>query len=518
MSNIKILWADDEIDMLKAHIIFLEEKGYNVTTTNNGGDALELIKEENFDIVFLDEQMPGMSGIETLDELKSMRPNLPVVMITKSEEENIMEEAFGSRIADYLIKPVNPKQILSSLKKILETKKLVSDKATHSYQQEFAKIGMELNQDLDYREWTAIYQKLVRWELELEASTTSGIEDILEMQKEEANQVFCKFFEKHYEDWIHGNADEIPTLSHTLFRDKVFPFLNDDVPTYFILIDNLRYDQWKTLQPIIEENYTTEIDDIYYGIIPSATQYARNSLFSGLMPNEIKKKYPEYWVDESEEETKNKFEEELLGELLKRFGKSDVKYSYNKILNLNAGRKLVEKLPNLANNKLNVIVYNFIDTLSHARTDMEVIKELAKDETAYRSITKSWFEHSPLNEILTDLSEENARVIITTDHGSVKTQNPVKVLGDRNTNTNLRYKFGKNLQYKSKEVFEVKDPEQLFLPRINVSTAYIFTRNFDFLVYPNNYNQYVNLYKDTFQHGGISMEELLIPFIVLNPK
>lgn len=518
MSKIKILWADDEIDMLKAHIIFLEEKGYDVTTANNGDDALELIREQNFDIVFLDEQMPGMSGIETLEELKNIRPNLPVVMITKSEEENIMEEAFGSRIADYLIKPVNPKQILSSLKKILETKKLVSEKATHSYQQEFAKIGMELNQDLNYQEWVEIYKKLVRWELELGASTDSGIEDILEMQKEEANQVFAKFYERHYEDWLHGNEEEIPTLSHTLLRDKLFPFLNDDIPTYFVLIDNLRYDQWKTLQPILEEYYTTELDDIYYGIIPSATQYARNSLFSGLLPNEIKKKYPQYWVEEHEEETKNKYEEELLGELLKRYGKSDISYSYNKILNLNAGRKLVDKLPNLANNKLNVIVYNFIDTLSHARTDMEVIKELAEDETAYRSITKSWFEHSPLQEILTDLAEEEARIIITTDHGSVKTQNPVKILGDRNTNTNLRYKFGKNLQYKAKDVFEVKDPEKLFLPKVNVSTSYVFTRNFDFLVYPNNYNQYVNMYKDTFQHGGISMEELLIPYVVLNPK
>lgn len=518
MDKIKILWADDEIEMLKAHIIFLEEKGYHITTANNGSDTIELIKEQNFDVILLDEQMPGMSGIETLEKLKSLRPNLPVIMITKSEEENIMEDAFGSRIQDYLIKPVNPKQILSSLKKILETKKLVSDKTTHSYQQEFAKIGMELNQSLNYKEWMEIYKKLVRWELELESATDSGIQDILEMQKEEANQVFSRFYERNYIDWLHGETDEIPSLSHTLLRDKLFPFLNDTIPTYLIVIDNLRYDQWKTLQPIIEEHYTTEVDDLYYGIIPSATQYARNSLFSGLLPNEIKKKYPQYWVDESEEETKNKYEEPLLGEMLKRFGKNDISFSYNKILNLNAGRKLLDNLSNLSNTKLNVIVYNFIDTLSHARTDMQVIKELAEDETAYRSITKSWFNHSPLKEILEELAEENARVIITTDHGSVKTRNPVKVLGDRNTNTNLRYKFGKNLQYNAKEVFEVRDPEKIFLPKINVSTTYVFTRNFDFLVYPNNYNQYVNLYKDTFQHGGISMEELLIPFAVLNPK
>lgn len=517
MDKIRILWADDEIDMLKPHIIFLEEKGYEVKTTNNGDDALELIKSEYFDVIFLDEQMPGMSGIETLDELKSVRPNLPVIMITKSEEETIMDEALGSRIADYLIKPVNPKQILSSLKKILEAKKLVSDKATHSYQQEFNKIGVELNQNLNYQEWIDIYRKLVHWELELETATDSGIDDILEMQKEEANNMFSRFYENKYYNWLHGKEDNSPTLSHNLLRDKLFPYLNDDIPTFFIVIDNLRFDQWKTLQPILEENYTTELDDIYYSIIPTATQYARNAIFSGMMPNEIKKRYPQYWIDEHEEETKNKYEEQLLGEHFQRYGK-DVRYSYNKILNMNAGRKLADKIPNLMNNQLNVIVYNFIDTLSHARTDMQVIKELAEDEKAYRSITKSWFTHSPLYEILTELADNNVRVIITTDHGAVKTQNPVKILGDRNTNTNLRYKFGKNLQYKPKDVFEVKEPGDFFLPRINISTSYVFTRNSDFLVYPNNYNQYVNLYKDTFQHGGISMEEIMVPFAVLNPK
>lgn len=517
MDKIKILWADDEIDMLKPHIIFLQGKGYEVETANNGDDALEMLKSSYYDVIFMDEQMPGMTGIETLDQIKTIRPNLPVIMITKSEEETIMEEALGSRIADYLIKPVNPKQILSSLKKILETKKLVSDKATHSYQQEFSKIGMELNQNLNYREWSDIYRKLVHWELELEDSTDSGIDDILETQKEEANKLFSRFYENNYKKWLISNEEESPTLSHTLLRNKVFPFLNDDIRTFFILIDNLRFDQWKTLQPILEENFTVETDDIYYGILPTATQYARNAIFSGMMPSEIKKRYPQYWIDEYEDETKNKYEEQLLNEQFQRFGK-DTRFSFNKVLNIEAGRKLADKVPDLLHNKFNVIVYNFIDTLSHARTDMQVIKELAEDERAYRSITKSWFNHSPLNEILTELADNNVRVIITTDHGSVKTQNPVRILGDRNTNTNLRYKFGKNLQYKPKDVFEVKEPEEYFLPRINISTTYVFTRNFDFLVYPNNYHQYVNLYKDTFQHGGISMEEIMIPFAVLNPK
>ncbi len=518
MDKVKILWADDEIDLLKPHVIFLEHKGYDVTTINNGDEALDLIRSQVFDIVFLDENMPGLTGIETLEKIKIDFPNLPVVMITKSEEESIMEDAIGSNIADYLIKPVKPNQILLSLKRNLENKKLVSEKSTMSYQQEFRNIGLEIGNQLNYNEWIDIYRKLVRWELELEKSKDEGIMQVLTMQQDEANNVFSRYVERNYIDWVSGRNQHKPVLSHTVVRDKILTRIDpSDKPVFVLLIDNLRYDQWKAIQPLMEDYFRVESDELYYSILPTTTQYARNALFAGLMPSEIRKKYPKYWTDEEEEGTKNQYESELLGEQLRRFGK-DIKYSYTKVLNLNAGKRLVESLPNLMGNKLNVIVYNFVDMLSHARTEMEMIRELAEDEAAYRSLMLSWFEHSTLYEIVRYISQKKCDLIITTDHGSIRAKNPVKILGDKEVNTNLRYKYGRSLKYNSKEVFEVRDPESIFLPRVNVSTAYVFARPGDFFAYPNNYNYYVNYYRNTFQHGGISMQEMLVPIIFLKPK
>jgi CheY-like chemotaxis protein len=518
MEKVSILWADDEIDMLRPHIIFLEQKGYEVVTINNGDEALDLMRTRPFDIIFLDENMPGLTGIETLERIKVDFPNLPVVMITKSEEESIMEDAIGSNIADYLIKPVKPNQILLSLKRNLENRKLVSEKSTMSYQQEFRNIGMELTNKLNHKEWADVYRKLVRWELELEKSKDDGIIDVLRMQQDEANSMFSRFIEKNYLEWVGGKSQEKPVFSHTLFRDKIFPRIDStDTPLFVLLIDNLRYDQWKAIQPLVEDYFRVEEDEIYYSILPTTTQYARNAVFAGLLPNEIRKKYPQYWTDEEDEGTKNQYEQELLAEQLKRFGKQ-IRFSYNKILNLNAGRRLVENLPNLLVNKLNVIVYNFVDMLSHARTEMDMIRELAEDEPAYRSLMQSWFEHSSLYDIIRYLSEKKANLIITTDHGSVYVKNPVKIIGDRAVNTNLRYKYGRSLKYNAKEVFEVKNPDDAYLPRVNVSTAWVFARANDFFAYPNNYNHYVNYYRNTFQHGGISMHEILVPIISLKPK
>ena len=510
----KILWADDEIDLLKPHVIFLEGKGHVVTTVNSGNDAVDEINSNNFDIVLLDENMPGLSGLETLEQIKIRKPGVPIVMITKSEEESIMDEAIGGRIADYLIKPVNPNQILLSLKKNLEGKRLVSEKTTSGYQQEFRQISLDLQDRMNFEQWNEMYKKLTRWELELEKSADEGMKEILTMQKKEANDLFSGFIEDNYLEWLNG-TEEAPVMSHTLLEKKVFPHLEDN--TFLVVIDNLRYDQWKILQPVLSEFFTIEEEDNYYGILPTATQYARNALFAGLMPTEIAKKFPQKWKNDDDEGGKNLFEADFLEGNLKRNG-IDKKFSYNKITNLNAGKKLVDNFSNLLQNDFNAIVYNFVDMLSHARTDMEVIRELADDEAAYRSITLSWFEHSPLLELFKLMAENNCNVIITTDHGTVRVDEPSKVVGDRNTNTNLRYKQGKNLSYQSKEVFEVKNPDEAFLPKLNVSTTYIFAKDTKFFAYPNNYNYYVNYYKNTFQHGGISLEEVIIPIIKMKSK
>jgi CheY-like chemotaxis protein len=512
MMQVKILWADDEIELLKPHILFLESKGYSVTPVNSGLDAVERSSEEVFDVIFLDENMPGISGLEALNRIKDQRPAVPVVMITKSEEEYIMEEAIGSKIADYLIKPVNPNQILLSLKKILDQSKLVSQKTTSGYQQEFRQLGMQLSSRLNAEEWSELYKKLVYWELELQNIEDSGMQEILNMQKKEANALFAKFIENNYIDWLHGDEDA-PQMIHTLFKDRIAASV-DKEKTYLLVVDNLRYDQWKVLQPIISKYFTVESDEIIYSILPTATHYARNALFAGLMPSEIAKKFPNLWVSEDDEGGKNMNEADFLEANLKRLGKN-YKWSYNKITNLSAGKKLLDNFNNLRDNQLNVIVYNFVDMLSHARTEMEVIKELADDEAAYRSLTQSWFEHSPLQEMIKKIAEQKAKLIITTDHGTVKVNNPVKVIGERATNTNLRYKTGRNLSYNNKEVFRISNPEEAFLPKSSVSAEFIFTRENDFFIYPNNYNKFVNFYANTFQHGGVSLEELLIPFVVM---
>mgnify|MGYP001071963531 FL=1 len=513
--QIKILWADDEIDLLKPHILFLESKGYEVVAVNNGSTAVDRSSEQDFDIVFLDENMPGITGLEALTRIKQEKPHVPVVMITKSEEEYIMEEAIGRNIADYLIKPVNPNQILLSIKKIIEKSKLVSQKTNSNYQQEFRELGMQLNSRLDLDEWFEVYDKLVYWELKLNDIEDQGMKEILEMQKKEANTQFSKFIENEYLNWLNG-VEEAPEMVHTLFKNKINPKL-DEEDVFVLVIDNLRYDQWKMLRPIFAKYYKVNEEEMIYSILPTATQYARNAFFAGMMPSDIAKKYPQFWKGEEDEGGKNMFEKELLEVQLKNL-KRDVKFSYNKITNLSAGKKLADNFNQLLSNQLNVIVYNFVDMLSHARTEMEVIKELAGDESAYRSLTVSWFEHSPLHDIVKKIASSGKRLIITTDHGTVRVNNPVKIVGEKSTNTNLRYKTGRSLSYKDKDVFQVKDPQEGFLPKTSINSEYVFARDQDFFVYPNNYNHFVHYYNDTFQHGGISLEELIIPYVDLSPK
>ena len=518
MSNITILWADDEIDLLKPHILFLEEKGYQVIGTPSGDEVMDILKDKRVDIVFLDENMPGLSGLETLELVKTKYPALPVIMITKSEEEYIMEEAIGAKISDYLIKPVNPNQILLTVKNNLDTAKLVTAKSTSNYQREFREIGMQLNDNLDFNEWGELFKKLVYWELELEKSNDGSMEEIFQMQKNEANLQFGKFIEKSYQHWLSAK-DEAPVMSHNLMAKYVFPHLKESEDSlFFVVIDNLRYDQWKSLRPILSKDYWIDSEDIFYSILPTTTQYSRNAMFAGMMPSEIKKRFPDKWIDDEEEGGRNLHEKFFVENQLTRNGLSNVKISYNKVLNVSYGQKVLREVPSMFNNKLNIIVYNFVDMLSHARTDTEIVKELATDEAAYRSVVKSWFEHSTLIEILKEIAARGGKVVITTDHGSVRVKEPSKIIGDKDTNTNLRYKQGKSLDYQEKEVYAVKNPEDIHLPKVNVSQSFVFAKNDYFFAYPNNFNHYVNYYKDTFQHGGISLDEILIPVVTLSAK
>ena len=519
MSNGQLLWVDDEIEVLKAHILFLEKKGYDVTTVSNGTDAIDQCRQQTFDLVLLDEMMPGLSGLETLQKIKELQPSTPIVMVTKSEEENIMDQAIGSKIADYLIKPVNPNQILLTLKKNIHRKEIVTEVTQSGYQQNFLDISTKISDCRNISDWIDIYRTLVHWELEL-SSTDSNMTEMLKTQKEDANNGFAKFVKNNYLNWVSpsqkGSDTGRPMMSPDIFKQKVFPLLSNGEKVFLIVIDNFRFDQWRVLSEEIGDLFDID-EDLYCSILPTATQYARNAIFSGLMPDQIAKMFPDLWVDEDEEEGKNLNEGPLVQTQIDRYRRHH-SFSYHKINDSAGAENLMQQYRSLEKNDLNVVVINFIDMLSHARTESKMVRELASNESAYRSITLSWFRHSVISELFKVLSQSDYKVVLTTDHGSIRASKPIKIIGDRNTNTNLRYKLGKNLSYNQKDVFVVKNPKAAQLPAPNLSTTYVFATGADFFAYPNNYNYYVSYYKDTFQHGGISLEEMLIPIVTLTPR
>lgn len=518
MSLAKILWVDDEIESLQSQKMFLENKGYAVHTLTNGFDAIDYIKENIVDVVLMDESMPGITGLETLAKIKEVNSSIPVVLITKNETENLMDEAIGSQISDYLIKPVNPNQVWLSLKKIIDNRRLVAEHTTTAYQQQFRNLFMALNANPDYNEWMGIYKNLVHWELSLQRSDSPEMQEVFQTQKAEANTEFFKYISRNYASWVSGKTGNKPIMSHTLVREKVLPQVEKGVPTFFILIDNLRFDQWRTIQPIFAESFRVVEEDSFYAILPTATHYARNAIFAGMLPIDIEKKFPQQWKNDDEEGGKNLNEEAFFRAQLASLGEGSMRVSYTKVLNNQAGLDLVSNIHNLLNNDLNVIVYNFVDMLSHARTEMEVLKELAGDEVSYRSITASWFEHSPLHQALKKISEKNIKIVLATDHGSVRVKTPAKVVGDKQTTTNLRYKHGRNLNYEKRDVLAFREPKEAGLPSPSVNSSYIFAGEDTFLCYPNNYNHYVNYYRNTFQHGGVSLEEMIVPVVTMVKK
>lgn len=515
----RILWVDDEIDLLRAHIKLLEQRGYVVDVATNGEDAVEMTKQRSYDLVFLDEMMPGMGGLRTLAGIKDFSPSVPVVMITKNEAESLMEEAIGSKITDYMLKPISPNQVLMACKKILEAKKIAGQYISRDYVKEFQQIAVALGGPLSYDEWVELYVKITEWEMELDAHPELGLRQTLLDQKRECNAEFAKYIERNYREWI-DNAKGRPLLSTEVFREAVIPELQGSASVFFIVVDCLRLDQWLLMERMLSGLFSIQ-KRYYCSILPTATPYSRNALFSGLFPLEIEQRFPEIWqAGEDDETSRNRSEHLLMNKLLERSRiqlKPEAKYV--KILDPEFGRQIENNILSYTQNRLTAIVVNFVDMLAHGRSDSPLLKEIAPDESAYRSLTTSWFQHSSLFGMLRTLAgQKNVTIILTTDHGSVRCLRGSKIIGDREASTNLRYKYGRNLRVDDKQAVFVKYPAEFKLPRSSVTTNYVLAKEDYYFVYPTDYHKYLNQYRDSFQHGGISMEEMILPLVKLESR
>lgn len=513
-----ILWVDDEIELLEAHRLFLELKGYSIDTCTNGFDALSKLDENAYDLLLLDESMPGLTGLEIVSRVRKIKPHLPIVLVTKNETESLMEEAIGSQITDYLIKPVNPNQVLLALKRILDNRKLVSRKTTSDYLRQFRTMFDEIEQRAGHDGWIELYRQLVFWDLEMEKSEEQEMAEVHRQQMKEANALFFKFISRNYASWINGSDQEPPVFSHTLFRKKVSPFVGKGKPVIWVVLDNFRLDQWKTIAPLLNDYFHLDADDCYYSILPTATHYCRNAIFAGELPVDIEKKYQDKWKKELDDEGKNNEEPFFLGQQLKTTQQLSISWQYQKVSSHAEAQKMAEQATNLLSYDLSVIVYNFVDMLSHARSELDVLKELASDAAAYRSITRSWFLHAPLFQALKKIAEKDCTVVLTTDHGSIQVKNPVKVTTERNASNNLRYKNGRHMDFDPREFLVMRQPDQAGLPKDSIHASFIFAGNDDYICYPNQFNHFASLYRNTFQHGGISLEEMIVPVVRLSSR
>ncbi len=515
-----ILWADDEIELLRAHIIFLEQRGYRVTSVANGTDALTHILHETIDLVLLDEQMPGMGGLETLAAIREVQSDVPVVMVTKSEEEHQMEEALGGQINDYLTKPVNPSQILLTCKRLLEHGRLRNERISQDYMRRFNQITLALMNPLSHEEWVVLYRELVRYDVLLEYDQAAR--EVLADQYREANRVFGRYIEEAYQGWIRQldkhSSRERPVLSPEVIPKWVLPELRKERPVVFMVIDCMRHDQWLELEKLLNPWFSMK-KDFYYSILPTATPYSRNAIFSGLLPRDIARRYSCNWsAGQDDEHSRNRHEEDYLAALLRRKGTSNVRTRYHKLVSKADGQALARAAADCLQADLSAIVVNFVDILAHSRSDSDVLKELAPDERAYRAVTRTWLEHSWLLQAFQILAKHDCTIVMTSDHGAVRSLHPTTVRGDRSTSTALRFKCGRRLKANKRHAICISDPPAYGLPADNLTTDYLIAKEDYYFVYPTNYHRYANLYRDSIQHGGAAMEEMILPVIRMRPR
>ncbi|MBN1164160.1 MAG: PglZ domain-containing protein [Candidatus Krumholzibacteriota bacterium] len=516
MKGKRILWVDDEIDLLRPHIIFIEDKGYRVTGVSSGEEAIGILRRDIYDLVLLDETMPGKSGLEVLQEIKEISANLPVVMITKNEAEGLMDQAIGMKIDDYLLKPVNPLQMYSMIKRILESHKIQKGAISKEYLQVFRRLDDMVTGRPDWPQWAQVHMELSAWDLEFDRFTETGLEQIHADLRKKCNSEFGRYIEDNYRIWI--NSGEGPRLSVDILKRYVFPSLREGKNTYLFVIDCMRYDQWLTIEDMLAPLYNIQ-RDYYYSILPTATPYARNAIFSGLYPAEIQKHFPDYWLEKSKDElSKNRYEQELLQKYLERVGLAGKNLKYIKIYEISEANEIRKQVDSYRSIDLVAMVFNFLDILAHGRSQSEILQEIAPNEGAFRSLMRSWFAHSALFDILQKISKQKATVVITTDHGSILGKKASLVYGNRDTSTNLRYKFGENINSDSKQTLMIRNPQEYKLPTESPSKNYTLAKENYYFVYPTHFHEYEKQYQGTFQHGGVSLEEMIVPCITMTPK